>query len=64
MGYRKTTAVARELGLPPWRLWYLINSSKIPRPMRDDSGDYCWAPEDVERVRALVNTTKPETAST
>jgi hypothetical protein len=65
MGHnRKTAAVARQLGKPYWRLWYLISSGKIPAPARDDSGDYIWSAQDIERARqALAKMSKLEPIS-
>jgi len=53
----KTTAAAKELGIRPGHLHYLMRSGKLdPMPEQDSSKDYWWGPEDLERARAALAT--------
>lgn len=55
LNHKKSTRVARELGQPYYRLYALIRDGRIPAPSVDDSGDYCWSPQDIARAKkALV----------
>jgi hypothetical protein len=40
--YRKTTATARQIGVPPSQLLGWVRHGVIPIPQRDDSGHYLW----------------------
>jgi DNA-binding transcriptional MerR regulator len=50
----KTPAAARRLGVTYHRLMGLIRFGKIPAPQKDESGDYLWLPEDIERARVAL----------
>lgn len=39
---RKTTATARQIGVPPSQLLGWVRQGIIPTPQRDDSGHYLW----------------------
>jgi hypothetical protein len=51
---RKTPAAARLLGVTYHRLIGLVRFGKISPPAKDDSGDYAWSPDDMERARAAL----------
>jgi hypothetical protein len=51
---QKTRQVTRTLGVPDYRLQFLIRSGKIPSPIKDCSGDFVWTAEDIERARAAL----------
>jgi hypothetical protein len=51
---RKTSGAAAVLGEPARVLSELIRHGRIPRPARDDSGDYIWTEEDIERARIAL----------
>lgn len=40
--YRKTTATARQIGVPPSRLLGWVRHGVLPTPQRDDSGHFLW----------------------
>ena len=52
MDFCKTTQAAKRLGVPYWRLSYLIRCGKISPPRKDSSGDYVWSAEDLETARS------------
>jgi hypothetical protein len=52
--YRKTTAAARELGVPYYVLIGLIRYGKISPPGRDTSDDFVWMDEDMARAKAAL----------
>lgn len=54
MGYRSTTSAAAILGVPYFRLAYLIRARRISPPARDDTGNYAWSEADIERARAAL----------
>jgi DNA-binding transcriptional MerR regulator len=51
---RKTADAARLLGVPYYRLWYLIRVGQIPPPPKDSGGDYWWGEQDIEAVRKIL----------
>jgi hypothetical protein len=51
---KKTSEVARELGVPYWKLFRLVQEGKILRPSKDGSGDMVWTAADIERARNAV----------
>jgi hypothetical protein len=58
--FLKTPTVARQLGVPYWRVIGLIRWGVIDPPAKDSSGDYVWLPADVERARrALGDSARP-----
>jgi hypothetical protein len=58
--YHKTTAAARELGVPYHVLIGLIRYGRIDPPAKDSSGDFVWADADLERARqALAGRSRP-----
>jgi len=54
MPLHKTTSVARQLGVPYWRLFDLLRSGLLTPPEKDTSGDYVWTDADIERARAAL----------
>jgi hypothetical protein len=51
MQYRKTPSAAKEAGIRYSHLVSLLRTGKLAPPQRDDSGDYIWGPDDIERIR-------------
>ena len=51
---KKTSEVARELGIKITKLYSLIRLGNIQRPPTDASGDMWWSSDDVERVRQVL----------
>ncbi len=49
----KTTAAARLLGVPYWRLFALVRDGLVTPP-KDSSGDYVWTDSDIERAREAL----------
>src|SRR5437588_162068 len=45
-------------GVPLTHLHSLVRNRKVPRPVKDLSGDHWWSPADVEAVRRHVNITR------
>jgi hypothetical protein len=54
MRFLKTPALARELGVPYWRLINLLRFDKIVPPARDSSGDFLWSDADIMRARQAL----------
>jgi hypothetical protein len=54
MGWHKTSAVARLLGIPYTRLFALIRYGHLAPPPKDESGDYIWSDADVNRAREAL----------
>lgn len=50
----KLPEVAELLGIKDYQIYYFLRHRKIPRPIRDHSGDYIFMQEDVERIRELL----------
>lgn len=50
----KTLQAAKLLGVPYYRLRYLISIGKIPSPAKDWSGDLVWSDDDVARAREAI----------
>jgi hypothetical protein len=46
----KTADVARQLQIPMIRIRNLLAHQQIPPPPKDAAGNYCWGPEDIERL--------------
>jgi hypothetical protein len=53
--YFKTSAVARQLGIPYYVLFDLIRHGRMEPPEKDSSGDYVWTAADVERARQAMS---------
>jgi hypothetical protein len=52
---RKTSQASDELGVLPWQLIYLIRSKRInPAPVKNESGDYVWTPNQIEQARVAL----------
>ena len=51
---RKTSGVAKMLGINYAHLFGLIRAGRMPRPRTDESGDYVWFPQDVANARAAL----------
>jgi hypothetical protein len=51
----KTVGVARLLGVNYQRLWNLIRSGRLDPPRKDESGDYVWDNDDIDRARAALS---------
>jgi hypothetical protein len=62
MGYLKSSAAARALGVPYYRLFELIRSGKLPPPPKDTSGDYVWSEQDIEAARRALMARQPRPA--
>lgn len=45
--HRKTTATARQIGVPPSMLLGWIRHGLLPTPQRDDSGHYLFGEDDI-----------------
>ncbi len=56
---RTSAAVARLLGVPYFRLHYLVRAGKIPEPARDSAGRYLWLPSDISRAAGLLGRPGP-----
>jgi hypothetical protein len=56
MNYFKSTAVARMLDVPYYRLFALIRDGKLAPPPKDSSGDYVWTERDIEGARRALLT--------
>lgn len=52
----KTRAAARELNVSLSKLRAAIGSGKLDPPAKDESGDFQWAEEDLERARQVLAT--------
>jgi hypothetical protein len=52
--FLKTTAAAREIGIPPSHLSSLIRSGKVPALPKDSSGGYLWGPDALEAARKAI----------
>lgn len=46
--------VAREIGVPRWRLAYWLERGDLPQPTLTVPGRRLWSREDVERVKSLL----------
>jgi len=58
--YRTIGAVAAELGVPRWRLAYLIERGDVPGPSLHVPGRRLFTEADVEKIRlALVKRRPP-----
>jgi hypothetical protein len=64
MPFQKTPIVARELGIPYYRLLNLIRCDHIIPPAKDSSGDYVWSAEDIERARQALRRPRQRKAVT
>jgi len=51
----KTPSAARALGVSYHQAINLIRFRHISPPAKDESGDYIWAPHDLERARAVLD---------
>jgi hypothetical protein len=51
----KTVELAGLLGIPFYRISYLLRSGKIPRPGRDASGHLLWNDREIEQVRRALD---------
>lgn len=49
--FKKSTVVARELGVPYNRLMMWIRNGKLAPPAKDSSGDYIWSASEVEAAK-------------
>ncbi len=61
--YQTIGAVAAELGVPRWRLAYLIDRGDLPGPSVQVPGRRLFSPEDVERLRLALSRHRPRRAS-
>jgi hypothetical protein len=52
--YHKTPIAAQQLGVRYYVLIGLLRSGHIPPPVKDSSGHFCWADEDIERARQAL----------
>ncbi len=50
----KTSEVSQLLGIPYWRLGYLIAAGKIPAPRKDASGDRVWDDKDIRAAKEIL----------
>jgi DNA-binding transcriptional MerR regulator len=53
--YRTIGPVAAELGIPRWRLAYLIERGDLPAPSAQVPGRRLFTDEDVERLRDALS---------
>jgi len=60
MQYRKTPAVARQLGVSYWRLFGLLRTGRLTPPDKDSSGDYVWTDQDVASAQQLLRTNEAQ----
>lgn len=51
----KTSDVCEKLNVSPFWLHYLIRTRKIPKPLKDSSGDFVFDEGDLARLRLLLN---------
>ena len=49
-----TTQVARQLGLQPYQLAYLLATGKVREPGTRVAGKRAWRPEEVERAAQVL----------
>ena len=54
MDWFKSRTVAAQLGVTYWTLFNLLRNRQIDPPAKDDSGDFIWMPDDVERARRAI----------
>jgi hypothetical protein len=54
MNYQSTGALAAQLGIPRWRLAYLIEHGDLPGPSIQVAGRRVFSDADVERIRAAL----------
>jgi hypothetical protein len=54
MRLRKTPLAAKELGVPYYRLFFLLRTGQIDRPAEDSSGHLIWSDADVEAARKVL----------
>ena len=52
--YRTIGAVAAELGVPRWRLAYLIERGDVPGPSLQVPGRRLFTDRDVDRIRRAL----------
>jgi hypothetical protein len=50
----KTPRAAKTLGISYWNLHNMLRAGQVTRPQKDESGDYIWTPEDLERARQEI----------
>jgi hypothetical protein len=53
--FRKTSSVAKLLGVQYWILFDLIRGNKIPSPAKDESGDFVWLEKDLNRAKLILD---------
>jgi hypothetical protein len=51
---KKTQEVAKEEGVPSYRILYLLQHGRLTPPPKDSSGDYVWGDGNVRRLRAAL----------
>lgn len=61
MRFRTTREAAHELNRPYFAVYNLIRYERITPPTKTGAGDYVWLDADVERARAALQTTAPDT---
>ncbi len=49
-----TKEAARALGVPYYRLSYLLRSEKIRPPAQDGAGNYRWTARDIRAAKAAL----------
>ena len=64
MGHRSTTAAAALIGVPYFRITYLIRTGRIKPPARDDSGNYRWTDSDIEAARKILDSRRRPSPAT
>jgi DNA-binding transcriptional MerR regulator len=57
--YRTIGAVAAELGMPRWRLAYLIERGDVPGPSVQVPGRRLFTESDVEQIRRAFAKRRP-----
>ena len=50
----RTAEVAKMLGVPYYRLLYLIRSGRIDKPERSELGDFLWSRDLIATVRRIL----------
>ncbi len=51
---KKTTEVARDLGIPLYTLQNWLRAELVMRPQKDSSGDFVWTDIEIAAARAVV----------
>lgn len=54
MGLRTTRQVAELLGVPFYRVRYLLDAGKVPRPRRNASGRHEWTEAMIQQAKTIL----------